>query len=67
MIKQDKLDGHTEQRERYESLRVQNNKLQQCYSELTQHLRELRTKYNDIQDDNSAMLSKLSNELLKHK
>lgn len=67
MIKQDKLDGHTEQRERYDSLRSQNIKLTQCYVELTQHLRELRTKYNDIQEDNTTMISKLNNEILKHK
>ena len=67
MIKQDKLEGHSEQRERYESLRNQNIRLSQCYTELTHHLRELKSKYNDIQEDNNTMLSKLNNEILKNK
>lgn len=67
MIKQDKLEGHSEQRERYESIRNQNIQLAQCYAELTHHLRELKSKYEDIQEDNSTMISKLNKEMLKNK
>lgn len=63
MIKQDKLDANSAQREKYEQLKKQNSMLSKCYTEMNLHLQELKHKYNSIQDDNKELLSKLNNDL----